>query len=86
MTNHAKIYLEYFDYGEQDYIRCEACEARAVDIHHINGRGEGKDVIQNLMALCRKHHEMAHNGKVNKGEMQYIHNYFMTGQRKTFLV
>ncbi len=60
MKKHTKIYLEYFDYGIEDFIPCELCGARAVDIHHIHCRGMGgskeKDRIDNLMALCRKCH------------------------------
>ena len=84
MTPHCKIYMAYFDYVVAEEIVCEACGNLAVDIHHINGRGKGKDVIKNLMALCRKHHTMAHE-KIPKSEMQYIHNFFLTGRRKQFL-
>ena len=84
MQKHTKIYLDYFQLGEQDFIPCEACGAKAVDIHHIFGRGKGKDVIGNLMALCRKHHDAAH--KIEKKEdMLYIHRSFMAGSRKQFL-
>lgn len=85
MTPHAKIYLAHFDYGQQDFIPCECCGKPAVDIHHITGRGKGKDEIKNLMALCRKCHEKAHTEKISKGELQLIHNYFLTGIRKVFL-
>ena len=60
MTRHVRIYMDYFGYGEQDVILCEVCGQRAVDIHHIDGRGKGKDVISNLIALCRKCHNAAH--------------------------
>lgn len=60
MKKHTKIYLKHFDYGEQDYIPCEVCGSRAVDIHHIDCRGMGggktKDTIENLMAVCRSCH------------------------------
>jgi hypothetical protein len=87
VKNHVEIYMRYFDYGEQDFIPCEACGRQAVDIHHITGRGEGKDVIGNLIALCRKCHERAHSAKnhVTPGEFQYIHNSFLAGIRKQFL-
>ena len=84
MTPHCKIYMKHFDYGEQDFIPCEACGAVSNDIHHIYGRGKGKDVITNLMALCRKHHNEAHSIH-DKETMQTIHNYFLAGVRKTFL-
>jgi len=88
MQRHTKIYYCYFDYGEQDNVPCEACGRLAVDIHHIQGRGKGKDVINNLIALCRKCHERAHGiGKVplSKSEVQYIHNSFLSGNRIKFI-
>lgn len=77
MQAHTKIYLKHFDYGQQDYIPCENCGGKAVDIHHIKGRGKGKDVIENLIALCRKCHELAHSEKISKSEMQHIHDNFL---------
>jgi len=62
MKPHTKIYMTAFGYGEQDFIPCECCQNKAVDIHHIEARGMGgdpqrkKDVIDNLMALCRDCH------------------------------
>jgi hypothetical protein len=85
MQKHTKVYFDYFDYGEQDVILCECCMKVAVDIHHIEGRGPGKDVIKNLMALCRKCHEKAHEGKIAKSHLQLIHNFVLSGVRKVFL-
>ena len=60
MKRHVKIYLRFFGYGEEDFIPCEVCGAKAVDIHHIDCRGMGgskeKDDVENLMALCRSCH------------------------------
>ena len=60
MKNHTKVYLNHFGYTGEDFIPCETCGARAVDIHHIEARGMGGtkigDKIENLMALCREHH------------------------------
>ena len=60
MKNHTKVYLNHFGYTGEDFIPCETCGARAVDIHHIEARGIGGtkkvDTIDNLMALCREHH------------------------------
>lgn len=84
MQPHTKIYMQHFDYVVAEEIMCEACGSPAVDIHHIFGRGEGRDVITNLMALCRKHHDMAHKN-VTKSEMQLIHGFYMSGVRRRFL-
>jgi hypothetical protein len=60
MRKHTKIYMEYFGYGKEDFISCEICGKRAVDIHHINARGMGgskdADTIDNLMAVDRECH------------------------------
>jgi hypothetical protein len=85
MQPHTKIYYNHFDYGEQDILLCECCSRQAVDIHHIQGRSKAGNVIENLMALCRRCHDMAHQEKISKGELQYIHNNFLIGNRKQFM-
>ena len=91
MKSYIKVYLDYFDLGEQDLITCEGClkqgrvDGSGFDVHHIDGRGPGKDVIENLMCLCRKHHDQANSNKLPKDELKYIHNYFLLGHRKQFL-
>ena len=79
MKKHTKIYMDYFGYGEQDFIPCENCGKRAVDIHHIDpkkmGGSKDKDNINNLCALCRGCHNMAHDGKLNKDNLILIHRY-----------
>jgi len=61
LKKHVKIYLEYFGYGEQDFIPSEISGKRANDVHHIDARGMGssgdKDRIENIMALTREEHE-----------------------------
>lgn len=60
MKKHTKLYLEYFGYAGDEFIPCEVCRSRAVDIHHISCRGMGgtkeAERIENLMALCRQCH------------------------------
>lgn len=91
MKPHIKIYMKYFDLGEQDIITCEGClkqgriDGEGFDIHHVKGRiGKETKAIRNLMCLCRRCHNLAHN-KISKDEIQLIHNYFLQGQRKIFL-
>ena len=82
MKKHTKIYLKYFGLTPGDHIPCEVCGRSAVDIHHINPRGMGgsktKDVIENLQALCREHHNLADFGsgeeKLTKELLQKIHD------------
>jgi 5-methylcytosine-specific restriction endonuclease McrA len=80
MQKHTKIYMRFFDYGEQDIIRCECCgktgriDGDGFDLHHINGRvGKDANEIKNLILLCRTCHSRAHGiGKypLSKGEVQ----------------
>ena len=95
MQKHVSIYLKHFGIGETDTWFCEGCMREfpinnGLTIHHINGRGPGKDVIENLMSLCLREkgcHNRAHLSKdyVSKEEFQTIHNYFLQGTRKAFL-
>ena len=77
MKPYTKVYLRHFGYGEQDFIPCEICMTKAVDIHHIRGRGIGKDTIENLMALCRDHHTEAHDEILSEQKLIAIHNKFI---------
>jgi hypothetical protein len=57
MQNHTKVYMNFFNYGEQDFIPCEMCGGRAVDIHHLERRNKTKnDYVENLVGLCRDCH------------------------------
>lgn len=91
MQKHTKIYFDHFHYGEQDAIRCEWCGKIAVDIHHIYPRSTGKtfkhnrvglDIndIQNLIALCRKCHEQAHDYTLTKGALWVCHQQTIYGK------
>ena len=91
MQKHVKNYLKYFEIGEQDSWPCEACGRvypinNGLEIHHIVFRSHGGgDEVENNMCLCRKCHTLAHEGKLNKGELQYIHRNFLFGNRKKFI-
>ncbi|MFW5889295.1 MAG: HNH endonuclease [Nanoarchaeota archaeon] len=85
MKKHTKIYLKYFGYGEQDFIPCEICGNKAVDIHHIERRGMGgsklKDVISNLMGLCRKCHDKYGDKKQFKDWLKKIHQIYLFNRK-----
>lgn len=55
-----KLYMQAFGYDTSDFIGCEVCGARAVDINHHPARGMGGtntlDRIECLIAMCRAHH------------------------------
>jgi hypothetical protein len=75
MKPHIRIYYQHKGLAQDDWIGCAICNATAVDIHHIDGRGAGSrkrgtrriyDDPSNLVALCRRCHEDAHGGKISK--------------------
>ena len=90
MKTHIKVYLKHFDLGEQDLCTCEVCtkmgriDNGGFDIHHIWGRGKDKDVIENLMCVCRRCHTEIHSGMYSKSMLQYIHNNYLNGHKIKF--
>ena len=66
MQKHTKVYLNFFGYDKGDYIPCEMCDDKAVDIHHLERRTRNKitnDYIENLAGLCRSCHIKAESDK-----------------------
>jgi 5-methylcytosine-specific restriction endonuclease McrA len=86
MKKHTKIYLDYFGYGLDDFIPCESCGTKAVDIHHIEARGMGgttdKDTIDNLMALCRYCHVVMGDTKTHLAYLISKHKIKLDGKGK----
>lgn len=86
MKKHTKIYMDYFGYGIDDFIPCESCGSRAVDIHHIEARGMGgttdKDTIDNLMALCRYCHVVMGDTKTHLAYLISKHKNKLDGKSK----
>ena len=80
MTPHAKVYMKHFGLGIDDLWCCERCGKQGpiqrFDLHHVHGSGKGKDVIINLMSLCRSCHTASHTS-ISKSEMQQIHDNFL---------
>ena len=91
IPRYIKIYMDYFHIGIDDIWWDEATGTQhkfmEMEIHHIQNRGKGKDVIENLMCLQRKTHARCHGTKnyIPKSDMKYIHNCFLAGQRKAFI-
>lgn len=92
MQQHTKVYYTFFGYDECDFVPCEVCGNKAVDIHHIKpkssfgsklkGTNEGEqDHISNLIALCRFCHDSAHCYKWSKQELFDIHNAVLAKQK-----
>lgn len=72
MNTHVKNYFKAAGLDPGDYVICEfpGCFKQSVDIHHIEPRSAfgskmkaAQDSPENLIALCRKHHEEAHGPK-----------------------
>lgn len=80
MKKHTKIYFQHFNYDKYSFIPCEVCSLAACDIHHVDARGMGgdpqgkKDTIENLMALCRRCHDLYGDKKQYKAFLRGIHN------------
>lgn len=76
MKPYTKTYLQYFGYSEADFIPCEVCGSKAVDIHHLTPRSLRKDLINkidNLMALCRSCHDRAGKDREFNDGLKDIH-------------
>ena len=75
--------MNHFGYDINDWIGCEICGGRAVDIHHIEARGQGgsktKDTIENLMAVCRPCHIFYGDKKQYKEYLKDKHNKVLNG-------
>ncbi len=82
MKKHTKIYLKEMGYDPTDFIPCEVCGSKAVDIHHIEARGMGgsktADTIENLMALCRICHMKFGDIKIYKEMLQGKHEHHLS--------
>jgi len=83
LNKHTKIYFEYFGFDMGDFVGCECCGKKAIDIHHIEARGMGgnpngdKDVIENLQAVCRECHLRYGDKKEYKEMLKKVHLKYM---------
>lgn len=77
MVKYKKVYLDYYGLDVTDYIGCEICQAKAVDIHHLEIKGMGgsktKDYIENLIAICRSCHTKCHSSIKFNTKAKEIH-------------
>lgn len=85
MNNHIKTYLDYFGFSGYEFIPCEICGSKSVDIHHIKARGMGgskkMDGIENLMALCRLCHEEYGDKNQHREFLEFAHRKKLLGSK-----
>jgi hypothetical protein len=78
MKPHTKIYMGAMGFDISDFIPCEICGTKAVDIHHIEARGMGgtsqADTIENLMAVCRPCHKKYGDKERYMERLKMIHS------------
>jgi len=76
--NYKQKFCIFHGIGEQDKPLCwiDGCCRYGVDVHHVENKGMGgsktKDSIDNLILLCREHHNDAHNEKITKQQLKSI--------------
>jgi len=85
MKRHTRIYLDFVGMQSVDttadipYLPCEipSCGGKVVDVHHIiprcMGGSKSKDHIENIMGLCRNHHDMAESKKLSRDYLTDVH-------------
>lgn len=75
MKKHVYNYFKHYGYVCQEEVMCEICGSPAQDLHHIQyGRYKRDDSVQNIIALCRHHHNEAHQNKLTREYLTKIHN------------
>lgn len=82
MKSYTKVYMRYFGFVTDDFIPCEVCDKKAVDIAHIQSqkrRPDLKNDITNLMAMCREDHIFYGDNNLYIDFLQEIHNEKMKG-------
>jgi len=74
MKKYKKVYIDYFGYDVGDFIACESCQKTSVDLHHLKFRSQGgKDIIENLAAVCRDCHNKCHDSRKFNEEVKQKH-------------
>ena len=80
MKPHVKIYIKHFNLGMDDMWYCELCRHdypinNGLDLHHIKYKSRGGgDEVENVICLCRKCHDLAHNEEIKPKLLQLAHN------------
>ena len=76
MQEHIKVYRTFYNLKDTSEFFCVVCGTQADDVHHIDPKKMGgsklKNHIENLSALCRKHHELCHKDSKFNAEVKCI--------------
>jgi len=76
MKPYVKTYLTYFSYSEGDFIPCEVCGAKCVEVHHLEPKSIAKakeNLIDNLIGVCRDCHNQCHSSRQFNEDAKLIH-------------
>lgn len=74
--------MKFFGYDESSFMPCEVCGNRIVDVHHIRPKSLDSskvNKIENLVGLCREHHDLAHANRSFNDSLDMIHRKKMLG-------
>lgn len=81
MPEHTAVYMKFFGYGTNDFIKSELTGSKCKDIHHIRSRGAGgtkrEEDIKNLMSLTRLEHDYFGDKKHFLEFLDYAHEQFL---------
>ncbi len=90
MQSYTKKYMDHFGFDISDYIPCElelhdlGCTGKSTEIHHIRGRGpDFTDNVNNLIALCRSCHNVAHSSAELTEMVQKVHNAYIKQHKQS---
>ena len=85
--NYKDTYREFFCYSPEDFIPSEISGGRGADIHHITFRSRlGGHEVENLIALTRGEHNLAHSGYYTEDYLRQVHFKFMRERRPDYKI
>jgi len=69
--------MDAMGFDETDWIPCENCGRKCIDVHHVEGRGKmggekAANFISNLIGLCRECHVLMGDKKQFKDHLKSI--------------
>ena len=65
---YTKLKAKFFE----ERPRCEVCNAKSLDVHHMAGRGRNYLKINTWMSVCRKCHDEIHQNPKWAREKGYL--------------